>query len=287
MNVYVYRHMNKTNGKSYIGQTVNIKNRWRVEGYKCCTKFYNALKKYGWDNFTHEILEVCDENNVDERERYYIEFYDSINNGYNLESGGNKNKKASEEKKKKQSIAITGKKLSEETKAKISRLHKGKTPWNKGIKIPVEKRRKLSEDHKRKISISHIGVGKGKKLSEEHKREIEKKSKKNKLSNEAIKKIRNANIGKMASEKKKKKLSQSHIGRNMSEETKAKLSLSLKGHRVSDKQKKPVINVTTGEVFNTIKEAEDKYNVKNVGQAAIGKRKTAGGFVWKFLTKEQ
>ena len=46
-------------------------------------------------------------------------------------------------------------------------------------------------------------------------------------------------------------------------------------------------NVTTGEVFNTIKEAEDKYNVKNVGQAAIGKRKTAGGFVWKFLTKEQ
>lgn len=39
--------------------------------------------------------------------------------------------------------------------------------------------------------------------------------------------------------------------------------------------------------FNTIKEAEDKYNVKNVGQAAIGKRKTAGGFVWKFLTKEQ
>ena len=78
---YIYKHTNKTNGKSYIGQTSNIKSRWRESSYKNNRKFYNALKKYGWDNFTHEILEVCDENNVDERERYYIQFYDSINNG--------------------------------------------------------------------------------------------------------------------------------------------------------------------------------------------------------------
>lgn len=54
----VYAHINKVNGKIYIGQTCRKPEyRWNDgKGYKECTYFYNAIEKYGWDNFDHEIL---------------------------------------------------------------------------------------------------------------------------------------------------------------------------------------------------------------------------------------
>lgn len=54
------------------------------------TKFYNALRKYGYKNFTFEVIEECsnDPAILDERERYWIEFYDSYKNGYNSTLGG-------------------------------------------------------------------------------------------------------------------------------------------------------------------------------------------------------
>ena len=88
----IYKHTNKINNKSYIGQTCqNPNDRWRSgEGYKSNPKFYHAIQKYGWDNFEHIILE----NNIptrelaDQKEQYYIEFYNSIKNGYNIHHGG-------------------------------------------------------------------------------------------------------------------------------------------------------------------------------------------------------
>lgn len=94
MSYCVYKHTNKINGKVYIGQSSNIKERWSRKGtcYKGCTYFYNAIQKYGWDNFEHIILK--DSLSLEEAnywEEYYIKQYNSTDNnfGYNLSLGGN------------------------------------------------------------------------------------------------------------------------------------------------------------------------------------------------------
>lgn len=90
----VYKHT-APNGKVYIGITSQKpERRWRTngEGYIQDTqkKFKNAIKKYGWKNFKHEIIE----NNLsslelaNEREKYWISIYDSYHNGYNSTVGG-------------------------------------------------------------------------------------------------------------------------------------------------------------------------------------------------------
>ena len=103
---YIYRHWiinDKGIEKSYIGQTIQEpQKRWGKDGkgYKPqknndTTKFWNAIKKYGWSNFTHEIVQVIEYNDLDnlsnklnELEREYIKAYNSYYNGYNSTTGG-------------------------------------------------------------------------------------------------------------------------------------------------------------------------------------------------------
>lgn len=89
----VYIHTNKINNKMYIGITsTKPQKRWgeNGSGYKGCIKFYNAINKYGWDNFDHEIFasnltfeEACS------MQKLLISKLDTINNGYNVKEGGN------------------------------------------------------------------------------------------------------------------------------------------------------------------------------------------------------
>lgn len=71
MSYKVYIHTNNFNNKKYVGITSNkVDIRWGIngKGYKCQSKFYNAIKKYGWDNFTHEIIKIF--NSKEEALRY-------------------------------------------------------------------------------------------------------------------------------------------------------------------------------------------------------------------------
>lgn len=87
----VYMHKNLVNGKVYIGQTCNLSERWRGSGknYFNSIKFFNAIKKYGWDSFSHEVLyDNLNQEAADILEKELIEKYDSIRSGYNLKEGG-------------------------------------------------------------------------------------------------------------------------------------------------------------------------------------------------------
>lgn len=97
MTMGIYKITNKTNKKSYIGLSMNIEMRWESHikyAFKNCNdsyhknKFYNAIRKYGKDNFTFEILEECKKEELMDREKFWIKYYDTLNNGYNLTVGG-------------------------------------------------------------------------------------------------------------------------------------------------------------------------------------------------------
>lgn len=95
----IYKHTNKINGKSYIGLThQEPQKRWGFEGkgyQRNDAYFWNAIQKYGWDNFAHEVLEnnISTLKEANEREKYYINLYRTYigfndGNGYNLTLGG-------------------------------------------------------------------------------------------------------------------------------------------------------------------------------------------------------
>lgn len=92
---YIYKITNKINGKIYIGKTLkSIESRWK-EHIKASDKkesenrpLYRAFKKYGINNFNIEEVEKCSEEEVNKKERYWIEQYGSFKNGYNATLGG-------------------------------------------------------------------------------------------------------------------------------------------------------------------------------------------------------
>ena len=87
----VYMHLNKINGKMYIGQSKNIHERWRCNGknYFNSIKFFRAIKKYGWDNFYHIIIkDNLTKEEANKWEKDLIKNLDTIRKGYNLEKGG-------------------------------------------------------------------------------------------------------------------------------------------------------------------------------------------------------
>lgn len=89
----IYRITNKINGKSYIGQSVNIEERFKHhKKYRRKDEdgklLYRSINKYGIENFSFEIIDICKKEELDEKEIYYIKKYESFKNGYNMTKGG-------------------------------------------------------------------------------------------------------------------------------------------------------------------------------------------------------
>lgn len=191
MNDYtVYMHTNKTNGMRYIGLTCqDVSVRWQAggNGYRKQEHFWRAIKKYGWDNFEHEIIATgLPKEDACKLEVELIQKYQTCDNtkGYNKSTGGDAGARGvkksakqiaasskmlsekwrdpkfreearkrtiamnkSEAIRKKRSEAARGRLLSEETKQKISKAKRGR------------KLGPFSAEHIAKIKAHHAGGG--------------------------------------------------------------------------------------------------------------------------------
>ena len=177
---------------------------------------------------------------------------------------------------------------SEETKLKLSEMNKGENHPMYGKHCSEETKEKMSESHK---GIKHSEESKqkmsekkkGKKASEETKRKMSESHKgKNVGENNGMWGKIPWNKGKEVSEESRQKMSESHKGIKPSEEAKRKMS-------ENSGRKRKVICITTGKIFDTIKDAEKYYSCCGISQCCTGKRKSAGklsGWIelqWKYL----
>lgn len=96
--VGIYKYQNLINGKIYIGQSKDIARRKKDHVTRAFNNFstnseydsplHRAMRKYGLENFSFEVIEECSKEDLDSRERYWIKEFDSYYNGYNQTSGG-------------------------------------------------------------------------------------------------------------------------------------------------------------------------------------------------------
>jgi group I intron endonuclease len=90
----IYMIIHNVGGEYYIGQSKNIFSRWSEHFRHSKTNaensiLYKAIQKYGITAFQFKILELCDESELDEKEKFYIALYESTkNHNYNIQSGG-------------------------------------------------------------------------------------------------------------------------------------------------------------------------------------------------------
>lgn len=148
----IYIHTLTLDGRKYIGQTNDIHNRWKPSAYKTCTKFYNAIQEYGWNNFTHEIIyDNLTLEEANELEEKLIAEYDTINNGFNLEFGGT-NHLHSQETKDKMSKTRKGVPKTEEHKKAISEALK------KYKRTPEHNRNNQLAQHRKEVQCIETGI---------------------------------------------------------------------------------------------------------------------------------
>jgi len=167
----IYMIKNLVTGRVYVGSSVNMESRWSIHKHSLKHRKHhnsylqNSYNKYGKEAFKFSIIEECTKDKLEEREQYWYEFFKANSKVYNVRNDVRtcRGVKHSKEFKKKISNIQKNRKrepLSKETKEKISGSLKGRVSPRKG--------KKLSEESKRKISESN----KGKKLSEEHKQKL-------------------------------------------------------------------------------------------------------------------
>lgn len=220
----VYKHTTPSN-KVYIGITSQeVGRRWQCgSGYYGNDHFRKAIKKYGWENITHEVLYTgLTKEQACSKEIELIAEYDSANpeKGYNKSTGGEH--------------ARVGSHHSEETKRRYSEIRKGRIH---------------SEETKAKMSKAHTG-----------------------------KKYRKRQEGRVQTQETRDKISRANSGKKRDEDTVRKL-------RQISKHKKAVECIETGLTYESIADAERNTGIHNqcIRYACKGKRKTAGGYTWKFI----
>ncbi|MDY4819834.1 MAG: NUMOD3 domain-containing DNA-binding protein [Bacilli bacterium] len=260
-NIYkVYCLTLKQDNRKYFGCTKNtLKHRWnKGKGHSYGGKMQKAIKEYGWDSFSHELIK----DNLSEEEAFSLEEklikeFKTQNElyGFNSSSGGKSSAKGctrSDETKLKVALKTKGLKRSDEFRENQRKRMTGRT---------------VAETTKQKIREVNLG----KKLSDETKQKIS-------LANSGKP---NAMKGKTYSEEFKKKCSQAHKGHITSEETKKKL-------RTNNPNCKPIICIETGVVYSSVHEASRILNIdfRLISGVVRGVTKSTNKLHFKYIEKE-
>lgn len=164
---FIYK-ITSPNGKIYIGQTINFRNRkyyYKSGNFKKQTKLWNNVLFYNWSPIDKiEIIEEClcgqNKKYLNEREIFWISYYDSFRNGLNCNEGGEGNLgySLSDEAKEKMSIAKKGVKHPEWRNIQKSEYTKGRKHSNEAKeKMSRVKKEKMNDDIKKKISNGLLG----------------------------------------------------------------------------------------------------------------------------------
>lgn len=247
----IYKTTNLLNNMIYIGQSIYNNDKYYGSG----KWLKRAIKKYGKINFKKEIIEECTENELDDKEKYWINYYKSNIIGYNLSKGG-------------QIGWRCGSKHTEETKRKMSEKHTGtNNPWF-GQHHTEESKKKMSESLKN---------------SEIFQTAVRSNIRRNKLKIKS--KIGKASfLGKHHTEEAKKKISEAHIGnkywlgKHHTDETKKKLSEANKGQKTflgkkhTEEWKNMMSKLHKGKIVSV--ETRQKMRNNNIGKIMSQKTKT-------------
>lgn len=250
------------NNKIYIGQTINFKVRcqkYKYKAFKGQIKLWNNTQKHNWNPVDNiEIIEVCSIIDLDDREVYWINHYDSYLNGLNSDLGGNGRQgfKHTEATKLKLRLLNLGRKHTDETKEKISFFNKTRPP-----------------EINAKIAKSNIG----KKHTDETKDKIKNTKKNNpyKMTDEQRLKVSLSNIG-----------NKNMLGKKHSDETKSRISKAKSGIPNSALSVK-IICLNTGEVYMSQQDAADKLKLKqpSISKVCRKDRKSINGLVFMFYNE--
>lgn len=154
----IYKITNKINGKSYVGQSVNIHQRWTTEKnasqnpnrHEYNYPLSKAFRKYGIDNFSFTVIERCSQDELNVKETYWISFYDTFFHGYNQTLGGDSH--CGTETKPKETVigVINDLKTTDDShteiakrwgvsKSMVQRINSGRT-WRHDTEYPLQKR---------------------------------------------------------------------------------------------------------------------------------------------------
>lgn len=153
----IYKISSKRNPERYyIGSAINIANRWRThlcvlrKNEHHSSKLQNHVNKYGINDLTFDIIIECDKHNLIALEQFYL---DALSPWFNMSptAGNTYGIKRSDETKRKLSEIHKGRRATEETRKKMSEAQMGRVAWNKG------KTGYMPEEERRNISIFHTG----------------------------------------------------------------------------------------------------------------------------------
>lgn len=266
----IYCILNVKNGKRYIGQTtLTLQERFKqhVKAALSNTGYYlhSAMRKYGVDNFTIELLEECEEELLHSREIYWVSHFKSFGEmGYNLTEGGE---------------GARGFHHSESTRVKMKEHHWSKT----GSYTP--NRKVLSDDSRQRISEALIAYYKthshpatGRSLSEAAKLKISVANSGKTRHPDAVAKSANGNRGKIRTDEARHRYSLSKSGTNnpmsgtAAPNRRVVLQFTIHNEFVAQFSSLKDAWLATGACTSSIREC------------CKGNYGTAGGFVWYYFT---